>query len=174
MSERSSSQRNIVATSNVVWRTSRASVTCMRRAPRPWGNRPARASPAMLQVGCAVASHRGSARPLTARQLEAIDHRSPCLRVLACAGSGKTEVLARRAVRLLCEGVPPSAIIAFTFTEKAASELKTRIETRAAEADPRFAELPPCGSGMFIGTVHGWALQMIRELGGIYETADAL
>ncbi|HEX5437835.1 MAG TPA: ATP-dependent DNA helicase [Gemmatimonadaceae bacterium] len=114
------------------------------------------------------------ARALTAPQLEAVTHPSRRLRVLACAGSGKTEVLARRAVRLLCEGVPPSAIVAFTFTEKAALELKARIETCAAEADARFDQLPPCGSGMFIGTVHGWALRMLRELGGAYEMADAL
>ncbi len=110
----------------------------------------------------------------TAAQREAIEHPADRLQVMACAGSGKTEVLARRVVRLLTEGVEPSAIIAFTFTDKAASELKTRIERRAAEVDRRFADLPPVGRGMFIGTTHGWALQALRELGGAYEAADTL
>lgn len=79
-----------------------------------------------------------------------------------------------RTVRLLLEGAEPAFVIAFTFTEKSAAELKERIEARAAEADPCFAELPPVGRGMFIGTMHGWALKALRELGGRYETADAL
>lgn len=113
-------------------------------------------------------------RTLTERQLEAICHPAPRLQVLACAGSGKTEVLAQRAVRLLLTGVDPASIIAFTFTEKAAAELKDRIETRVADADSRFRELPPVGRGMFIGTTHSWALRALQELGGIYETLDAL
>jgi len=96
------------------------------------------------------------------------------LQIVAGAGSGKTEVLARRVVRLLVEGVDPASIIAFTFTEKAAAELKARIETRAAEVDERFRELPPVGRGLFLGTTHGWALRALQELGGAYELADAL
>jgi DNA helicase-2/ATP-dependent DNA helicase PcrA len=111
---------------------------------------------------------------LTPKQLSAIAHPARTLQILACAGSGKTEVLARRAVRLLREGADPSSVIAFTFTEKAAAELKSRIETRAAEADGRFRELPPVARGMFIGTTHAWALEALRQLGGIYETVDAL
>jgi DNA helicase II / ATP-dependent DNA helicase PcrA len=111
---------------------------------------------------------------LTPVQLEAIGHPSARLQVLACAGSGKTEVLARRAVRLLVEGADPSSVIAFTFTAKAAAELKSRIERRAAEADRRFADLPPAGRGMFIGTSHSWALQVLQDLGGVYETLDGL
>lgn len=113
-------------------------------------------------------------RKLTSAQQEAIDHPAARLQILACAGSGKTEVLAQRAVRLLVQGVDPSSIIAFTFTEKAAVELKARIEERAAEADPRFRDLPPVGRGMFIGTAHGWALEALQELGGLYETMEAL
>ena len=77
-------------------------------------------------------------------------------------------------MRLLTEGVEPADRIAFTFTEKAAGELKERIELRAAEKVPRYQDLPPVGRGMFIGTTHGWALQNLRELGGIYETLDGL
>jgi hypothetical protein len=57
--------------------------------------------------------------------------------------------LARRAVRLLTSNVEPASIIAFTFTKKAAGELKERIELRAAEADPQYRDLPPVGRAMF-------------------------
>lgn len=114
------------------------------------------------------------ARELTPAQRAAVHHAASRLQILACAGSGKTEVLARRAVALLRNGTPPESIIAFTFTEKAAAELKMRIEARAAEADPRFADLPPVARGMFVGTTHAWALQSLRELGEIYETMDPL
>ncbi|HEY8470790.1 MAG TPA: ATP-dependent helicase, partial [Longimicrobiales bacterium] len=96
------------------------------------------------------------------------------LQIVAGAGSGKTEVLARRVVRLIVEGVDPASVIAFTFTEKAAAELKARIETRAAEADERFRTLPPAGRGLFVGTTHAWALRALQELGGAYELTDAL
>ncbi len=111
---------------------------------------------------------------LTQSQEAAIAHPAQRLQILACAGSGKTEVLARRAVRLLLSGVDPASLIAFTFTDKAATELKARIEARAAEADPRFRDLPPAGRGMFIGTTHSWALQALQELGGNYETMEGL
>jgi DNA helicase-2/ATP-dependent DNA helicase PcrA len=108
-------------------------------------------------------------------QRRAVEHPAERLQILACAGSGKTEVLAQRAVRLLVEErADPAAIIAFTFTEKAAAELKERIELRASEHDERFRELPPVGRGMFIGTTHSWALRALQELGGAYETMDGL
>jgi DNA helicase-2/ATP-dependent DNA helicase PcrA len=77
---------------------------------------------------------------LTEAQERAVQHGARRLQIIACAGSGKTEVLARRAVRLLQEGADPTSLIAFTFTDKAAAELKARIEARAAEANPRFRD----------------------------------
>ncbi|MCL6647889.1 MAG: ATP-dependent helicase [Chloroflexi bacterium] len=114
-------------------------------------------------------------REISPAQEEAIRHPATRLQVVASAGAGKTEVLARRAVWLLTgKHLPPDSILAFTFTEKAAAELRERIEERAAEADPAFAALPPVSRGMFIGTTHSWALEALRELGGIYETVDVL
>ena len=64
----------------------------------------------------------------TEQQQQAINHLDGNLQVIACAGSGKTQVLAQRIVNILstkaAEGIAPANIVAFTFTEKAAGELK--------------------------------------------------
>jgi DNA helicase-2/ATP-dependent DNA helicase PcrA len=63
----------------------------------------------------------------TADQQRAIDHRVGNLQLIACAGSGKTEVVARRVANLLEPrrdgAIAPRNIIAFTFTDKAAADL---------------------------------------------------
>ena len=63
----------------------------------------------------------------TTNQQEALDYRGGNLLIIACAGSGKTQVLSRRIALLVSEGVPKESIIAFTFTDMAAGELKSRI-----------------------------------------------
>jgi DNA helicase-2/ATP-dependent DNA helicase PcrA len=60
------------------------------------------------------------------------------IQIIACAGSGKTETLALRVAHLLAQGVEPESIVAFTFTEKAAAELKQRILDRSRSAVNRF------------------------------------
>ena len=75
----------------------------------------------------------------TDAQREAIRHVAGNLQLIACAGSGKTEVVAQRVVNLLRPtadggaGCRPENIVAFTFTDKAAAELKERIHTRCRE-----------------------------------------
>ena len=95
-------------------------------------------------------------------QRRAIEHGGRSLQLIACAGSGKTEVVARRVVHLLTPGRPnslqPRNIVAFTFTEKAAAELKDRIVTRTREtlgAIPGMAEL-------FVGTIHAFCLELLK------------
>jgi hypothetical protein len=58
----------------------------------------------------------------TQSQLDAIGHGDTNLQLIACAGSGKTEVVAQRVATLLKAGLKPGNIVAFTFTDKAAGE----------------------------------------------------
>jgi DNA helicase II / ATP-dependent DNA helicase PcrA len=100
---------------------------------------------------------------LTQPQSAAITHAGHNLQLIACAGSGKTEVVARRVVHLLTTGRPdsmrPGNIVAFTFTEKAAAELKERIVTRTREA---LGELPGMAE-MFVGTIHAFCLELLKS-----------
>ncbi len=66
---------------------------------------------------------------LNPRQAEAVTHTDGPLLILAGAGSGKTTVLTRRVAYLISQGALPQSILAITFTNKAANELKTRIQS---------------------------------------------
>ena len=100
---------------------------------------------------------------LTPSQQSAIRHGGNNLQLIACAGSGKTEVVARRVVHLLdpakAKPLVPANIIAFTFTDKAAAELKERIVTRTREALGEINGL----AEMFVGTIHAFALDLIKN-----------
>jgi DNA helicase II / ATP-dependent DNA helicase PcrA len=100
---------------------------------------------------------------LTAAQEEAVTYGGRNLQLIACAGSGKTEVVARRVVRLLTPGgsetLLPRNIIAFTFTDKAAAELKERIVTRTRE----FLGDIPGMAEMFVGTIHAFCLELLKS-----------
>ena len=99
---------------------------------------------------------------LTDAQRRAIEHDGRNLQLIACAGSGKTEVVARRVVHLLTPGRPrslePRNIVAFTFTEKAAAELKERIVTRTREALGEIHGM----ADLFVGTIHAFCLDLLR------------
>ena len=66
---------------------------------------------------------------LSERQKEAVETIDEDLEIIACAGAGKTGVVTRRIVNILKQkrDITPANIVAFTFTEKAAEELKSRI-----------------------------------------------
>lgn len=90
---------------------------------------------------------------LNDKQLEAVEHKDgPCL-VLAGAGSGKTKVLTQRIINLINSGVSPYNILAITFTNKAAKEMRNRVEN----------ELGSITDSIFIGTFHSFGLRILRE-----------
>jgi DNA helicase II / ATP-dependent DNA helicase PcrA len=99
----------------------------------------------------------------TPDQLRAIRTDDRNLRIIACAGSGKTQVISERIVNTLRtrrdNGVTPASIVAFTFTDKAAAELKNRIHRLCKEqlgTDQGLAD-------MYIGTIHGFCLNLLQE-----------
>jgi DNA helicase-2/ATP-dependent DNA helicase PcrA len=94
-------------------------------------------------------------------QRKVIDHRGGHLQVVACAGAGKTEAISRRVASLIEEGVEPAQIVAFTFTDRAAASLKTRITRRIADSQGQ-AFLDRLGP-MFVGTIHAYCLHMLQD-----------
>jgi DNA helicase-2/ATP-dependent DNA helicase PcrA len=91
---------------------------------------------------------------LNPAQREAVLHRDGPLLVLAGAGSGKTRVLTMRIARLIeVHSVNPSSILAVTFTNKAAGEMRDRIERLLGRAT----------TGMWIGTFHAIGARMLRS-----------
>lgn len=84
----------------------------------------------------------------------------------AGAGTGKTGVMVERYCRLVCEqGVAPDAILAFTFTERAAAELRQRIRAelarRADEGSARAAELLAAIGSAWVTTIHGFCNRVL-------------
>lgn len=99
----------------------------------------------------------------TANQQQAILHDGGNLQLIACAGAGKTEVLACRVAMLIDRGrergLVPGNIVSFTFQEKAAGELKQRIATRVDEQVGDVLGL----AEMYVGTIHGFCLDFLKE-----------
>ncbi|MDG1012089.1 MAG: DNA helicase II [Luminiphilus sp.] len=91
---------------------------------------------------------------LNVAQREAVAAESGNLLVLAGAGSGKTRVLVHRMAWLIrAEGVSPHALLSVTFTNKAAREMRSRIETM----------LDVSTQGMWVGTFHGLAHRLLKQ-----------
>ncbi|MTI95805.1 MAG: ATP-dependent DNA helicase PcrA [Firmicutes bacterium] len=110
---------------------------------------------------------------LNQQQLAAVCHSDGPLLIIAGAGSGKTRVLTYRIARLLETGVArPSEILAITFTNKAATEMRERVEALVGNTD-----------GMWISTFHSACVRMLRRHGqkagyqpgfSIYDDQDQL
>ena len=105
-------------------------------------------------------------------QLDAVVHRGGPLLVVAGAGSGKTRVLTHRIAHLIDEGMSPTAILAITFTNKAAEEMRHRVASLVG----------PVTRAMWVCTFHSACVRILRAHGdrlgyprtfSIYDQADA-
>ena len=111
---------------------------------------------------------------LNPQQVAAVEHRGSPLLIVAGAGSGKTRVLTRRIAHLIYEGgIAPWEILAITFTNKAAGEMKERVAHIVGER----------AKSIWISTFHSACVRILRyhaaDLGmtqsfAIYDSADAL
>jgi len=98
----------------------------------------------------------------TESQLEAIRAIDENLQIVACAGSGKTEVVAERVAEILRvkagDGIAPRNIVAFTFTDRAGAELKDRI---VQKIHLRLGDVHGLAE-MYVGTIHGYCLELLQ------------
>ncbi len=91
---------------------------------------------------------------LNAAQKEAVEYRGGALMILAGAGSGKTRVLTTRLVHLVeHDGIQPQSILAVTFTNRAAGEMRERVKAMLGR-DP---------AGLWIGTFHSISARLLRR-----------
>ena len=102
----------------------------------------------------------------------AVAHRGGHVQIIAAAGSGKTEVVSQRVASLLRDGEQPDSIVAFTFTEKAAEELKERIRERS------LALIGPSATDklgqLYVGTIHGYCFRLLQNYVPRFETYTPL
>jgi len=91
---------------------------------------------------------------LNKEQKEAVQTTKGPLLILAGAGSGKTKVLTSRIAYLVQNGVRPKDILAVTFTNKAAKEMKERLGKMIGENTVKY---------MWVGTFHGICGRILRE-----------
>lgn len=111
---------------------------------------------------------------LTEPQQEAAEHTNGPLLVLAGPGSGKTTVVTQRIAHLIASGIPPWQILALTFTNKAAKEMRNRVH-RLLEQQSLHSQ------GLTVSTFHAFCARVLRDWGDriigtttftIYDTSD--
>ena len=103
-----------------------------------------------------------SSQELNSRQKEAVETLEGPLLIIAGAGAGKTKTLTHRILNLIKSGVKPSKILAITFTNKAAKEMRDRVfglieQDKSLNIPISFNEKP------FVSTFHSLGVHIIRE-----------
>src|SRR4026209_277073 len=96
-------------------------------------------------------------KDLNERQKEAVLHVEGPLMIVAGAGSGKTKVLTTRIAHLMAQGIDAFNILALTFTNKAAAEMKERVERILGNNEAR---------NLYIGTFHSVFARIVRAEAG--------
>jgi DNA helicase-2/ATP-dependent DNA helicase PcrA len=118
---------------------------------------------------------------LNPAQKEAVETTKGPLLILAGAGAGKTKTLTERIVHMVTLGISPSSILAITFTNKAANEMRERVFTRLSE-EPGLQLPSSSPERPFISTFHALGVHIIKEnavkLGlprffGIFDKGDS-
>lgn len=94
---------------------------------------------------------------LNEKQIEAIKIINGPVLILAGAGSGKTKTLTHRIAHLISQGINPENILAVTFTNKAAEEMRGRVHKLLSLQVNKFSD------NLFIGTFHGFGAKILRE-----------
>jgi DNA helicase-2/ATP-dependent DNA helicase PcrA len=103
-------------------------------------------------------------------QEKAIAHRNGPMRVVACAGSGKTTTVARRIAEMVMNGIPRGQIAAITFNDRAADHLKKKIREEMDKVMPNDPQL----GDMFVGTIHSFAFFILKDYDYRYRDFDVL
>lgn len=106
---------------------------------------------------------------LNPAQAQAVAHKEGALLILAGAGSGKTRVVTHRIAELIRSGVAPERILAVTFTNKAANEMKERVRA-LLDADLALSPFDAPKTRPYIGTFHAVALEILKT----FHTAAGL
>ena len=93
--------------------------------------------------------------PISKEQRNIVYTNSRYIKVEAAAGSGKTETIARKIIySIVTDNIDPQRIVAFTFTEKAAKEMKTRVyEIANSLGNTKISDQL---NEVYIGTIHGY------------------
>jgi DNA helicase II / ATP-dependent DNA helicase PcrA len=116
---------------------------------------------------------------LTDAQRQAVTHVDGPLLIIAAAGSGKTRVITRRVAYLISLGIPPPSILAITFTNKAAEEMKRRVAAVCQRPLRDFGKLDQ--PWPILCTFHSLCLRILRHYGSalgmeanftIFDSAD--
>ncbi|MCX6807955.1 MAG: UvrD-helicase domain-containing protein [Patescibacteria group bacterium] len=120
---------------------------------------------------------------LNPEQINAVKHINGPLLIIAGAGSGKTRTLTHRISYLIKEcGVDPWHILAVTFTNKAAGEMKERVEALLSRKTAKYRFIPDLSEAPLICTFHSFGVRLLREEGQaigiakkfvIYDASDA-
>lgn len=107
----------------------------------------------------------------TEKQTMAMQPENGFLRITACAGSGKTEVISNKVANyIISKKAEPKNIVAFTFTIKAAEEMKSRIRKILQEKCPERSDI----GDMYIGTIDSFCFQTLQDLDPKYKSYDVL